>query len=155
MRTGLSGFLIAGSLLFGAAQAHAAPKYATYHVNELFITPTKVQTTNSIGDFGTPDKGKTFLVVTFNVVNKDDVENGLGFDVLKLVVNGQSIGEDDFNTPSPSAVDTVLEPGAHATGGVAFDIPVGTHSATLTWAPAAPDFPENINYPTYHWKLSF
>lgn len=155
MRVRVAAGLVLVSGLLAITPVHAAPKYATYHVNELFITPVKIQTTNSIGDFGTPDKGKTFLVVTFSVVNKDDVENGLGYDVLKLVVGGQSIGEDDFNTVSPNAVNAVLEPGAHVTGGVVFDIPVGKHSATLTWTPEAPSFPENISYPVYRWKLAF
>jgi hypothetical protein len=154
LRTRLAGSLVTLGLLSTALQAHAAPKYATYHVNYLNLTPISAKVTNSVGQFSTPLPGQTFLVVSFYVANKDDVEVEVQPNDLSLIADGQSLDEDDLNTPTHPLVNTILEPGAKYVGGVTFDITPGTRRATLVWAPAPPEL-GGIKYPTHKWKLKF
>ena len=133
--------------------AQAAPKYPTYHVNELFLTPYQIEVTPSLGDFETADNGKTYVAILFHAVNKDDVENEVSSDDIKLIAGGQSISQ-DYADISPALDDTVIEPGGSYTGAIVFQVPMGVHSGDLMWAPSAPCCGD-IKYPTYHWRVGF
>jgi hypothetical protein len=132
---------------------HAAAKYPTYHINELFLTPYQIKAANSLGDYNTADQGKEFVAIYFHAINRDDVENEVSSDDIKLIAGGQSISQ-DYADISPALDDTVIEPGAAYAGAIVFQVPLGLHSGALVWAPSAPCCGD-IKYPTYRWRLHF
>jgi hypothetical protein len=150
MRKVILAVLVLAMLVPGLA--HAAPKYATYHINWLMLTPTKVYTTDNLGKYSTPDAGNKFLIVMFHVVNKDDVPQQIaGRDFKARLSNGQIV-DASYTTPTPD-LNSTLDVGVSYDGGLNFKIPVGVHSAAITWAPS-PGI-SDVKWPSYTWRFAF
>jgi hypothetical protein len=130
---------------------HAAPKYPSYHINWLMLTPTKVYTADNLGPYSTPNVGNKFLIVTFHVVNKDDVPQQVSSGDFKARLSTGQIVDTSFETPTPDLNGT-LDVGASRAGAISFEIPIGVHRASITWAPSPP---YGVSWPTYTWKFAF
>ncbi len=151
MRTLVAG-LITGAATIGGMQQVMAAKWATYHIHHVYLTPIKVQTTTSVG-YSTADAGKMFLVVTFHVVNKDDVQEEVGYNDIKVITAAGKEVDQDFASPDNELSSTVLDPGGSADAADAWQVPLGSHFATLHWSPQ-PGF-SDVKYPDYAWKVKF
>ncbi len=136
-----------------ALPAQAAPKYATYHINYLMLTPSKVYSTRDLGNYQVAQDGKKFLVVLFHVVNKGDVQQEVTYNDIKATLSSGQIIEESFDSFSPRLSGTVLDVGGVINAGLAFDVPAGMHSAALKWHPSG-GF-SDVQMPTYAWKVSF
>jgi hypothetical protein len=138
--------------------AAAAPKpiqYLTYHVNELFLTPFRVKTTDDLGDSSRPASGTIFLVVSFHAVNKDDVENEVSKSDFRLRAGNRSLEPDPFASTVDQLAYVVIQPGARLDGSLVFKVTRSTHAGVLSWMPKPPQEVTTLTYPVFSWNLQF
>jgi Domain of unknown function (DUF4352) len=141
------------SVLFFAAPTQAA-HYATHHANYLYLTPLNVKTSTGFS-YNSPSAGKVYLIVHGHLVNHDDVQQEIGYGDMNLVVGG--VSEDtSFAVPDQPLIGQLLDPGTQITGDVIFEVPVGSHSAILHWAPKDPLWlTSNVHWPVFSWALRY
>ena len=136
-----------------AGAAHAASTYATYHINYLYLTPSKVSAMAALDTYTAADHGKKYVTVFFRAVNKDDVQQEVSSADLKLVIPSGEVVDTDFLAPTPSLSGKVLTVGGSTGGYLAWQVPVGTHHASISWQPTAAMY--GVSWPTYQWKITF
>jgi len=137
----------------GAGHAHASP-YATHHADMLWVTPYLTQVTVKVGDYAPdPSPGNEYLVLWVQATNRNDVPMNTTDKEFHLdSPNGQAI-DSDFNTPSPAYAGITLNPGGSTKGTITFQVPKGTHSAVLRWAPDS--HWTDLQWPVYRWTIRY
>ena len=151
MRRLFASLVAASGLIAAALPVHAA-RWATYHINYVYLTPYKVQTMQQIDQFTTAKPGTKYLVVSFHAVNKDDVQQEIGSSDMKLSVGGRVLDEDYSDPPQPLN-GQVMDIGGKLDGGVTFVVSANAHAAQIRWAPD--NLMMDAKWPTYTWNLKF
>jgi len=151
MRRLIASLVAASGLIVATGSVHAA-RWATYHINYLYLTPYKVSTTQQIDQFTNASPGTKYLVISFHAMNRDDVQQEVSYSDMKLAVGGRVIDE-DFSDPPQPLDGQVLDVGGKLDGGVTFVVASNAHAAQVRWSPD--NMMSDAKWPTYSWNVTF
>lgn len=150
-------------LLYGLP-AQAATKYKTQHLNELYLTPLVVSTSQTLPGETTEQSstslraGEEYLIVHFHATNKNDVPQVLTTNNLLVQVPGRvypSFQEATSlqNNSNKELTGTILEPGHSLDRDEYFLIPMHASQYLLLWEFTIPiDMPDATI--TRYWTLN-
>lgn len=157
------------------AKPKPKPPFPTYHINEMWVTITKVAVVRLPSDAN--DTQHAYLVLWLAMQNHNDVIVRFDPQAFSLVDQLQqpttAVDECDTeylssaaseqtrlaaafyprlcSTPSAQNNDLV-NPSQRIAGSIAFTIPTGQHRADLTWAPSG-SMDSSITFPTKTWTI--
>lgn len=131
----------------------ATPHYATFHADQLFVTPYRLQTASRLASYIVAGPGEQYLIVSLTAVNHNDVELVTSAREFHVVAADGTVGDPTFETRSPVFGGVTLVPGATTKGTISFEVPKGSHTATLRWGPQSPWI--GVSWPEYSWALTF